>query len=374
MSDVLAYLKHNQENILGDLEAFVRAESPSEDKEAVDRCGKMLQQLFLHHLGVQADIFPQTKTGNHLRFTFGEGDGQILVMGHMDTVWDIGRLTYRVEGNRAYGPGIFDMKAGIIQALWAVKACKELNVPLKHKIVFLCTSDEEIGSASSRQLIEEEASKSIAVLVPEPAVSGSGALKTSRKGVGEFKLKIKGKATHSGNHHEKGISAVEELARQIVYIHSLTDYEKGTTLNVGIARGGTRVNVVAEEAEAVIDLRVTTMTEAERISELLYELKPQVTGTSLIVEGGIERPPMERTEKTEKLFTLAKQSGEEIGIELTEAFVGGGSDGNFTAALGIPTLDGLGPMGDGPHAEYEHVLIDQLPVRAALLAHLLRKI
>ncbi|WP_240675741.1 M20 family metallopeptidase [Ammoniphilus sp. CFH 90114] len=374
MSKLLDYLQENQENILFDLETLVRAESPSQDKQAVDRCGHVLQQLFRTHLGVQADVFPQEKTGDHLRFALGVGEEQILIITHFDTVWDIGRLTYRVEENKAYGPGIFDMKGGIIQSLWALKACVDLHVPLQYKIVFLCTSDEEIGSASSRQLIEEEARKSRYVLVPEPAVADSGALKTARKGVGEFRLKIKGKATHSGNHHEEGVSAVEELARQIMYIHSLTDYSLGTTLNVGIARGGTRVNVVPDEAEAVIDLRVTSMAEAERITHLLHNLKPQVPGTSITVEGDLERPPMERTEKTVELFNLAKECGEDLGIPLTEAFVGGGSDGNFTAALGVPTLDGLGPMGDGPHAEYEHVLIDQLPLRSALFAHLLMRL
>jgi glutamate carboxypeptidase len=373
MSSLLYYLTDHQNDILKDLEQFVRAESPSRNKQAVDRCGKVLTGLFKTHLGIEPEIFPQAEIGDLLRFTFGEGDEQILIMGHFDTVWDIGRLSFRVEGNKAYGPGIFDMKGGIIQALWAIKACAELKVPIK-KIVFLCTTDEETGSITSRKLIEEEASRSQTVLVPEPAQANTGALKTGRKGVATFNLKIKGRSSHSGNHHEEGRSAVEELARQITYIHGLTDYEKGTTLNVGIAKGGTYVNVVADEAEAFVDVRVRTLEEAERIMTLFQNLKTHVEGTTIEVTGVLERPPMERTKQTEKLFNLARECGAEIGIDLSEAWVGGGSDGNLTAALGIPTLDGLGALGDGPHAEYEHVLIDQLPVRSALIAHLLTKL
>ncbi|WP_019120347.1 M20 family metallopeptidase [Brevibacillus massiliensis] len=374
MADILSYLQANQQHMLADLESVVKAESPSNDKEQVDRCGAVLQSLFQSRLGVDGEVIPQTKTGDHLRFAYGDGDHQILITTHFDTVWDVGRLNYRVEGNKAYGPGIFDMKGGIIQSLWALKACRDLGIPLDHKIVFLCTSDEEIGSGTSRDLIEQEALKSQVVLVPEPAVAETGALKTARKGVGSFVIKLRGRASHAGNHHEDGISAVDEMARQILFLHSLTDYSKGTTLNVGIAHGGNRVNVVAEQAELHVDLRVTSLAEAERISSLIQAAKPQREGIIMTVEGGIERPPMERTAGVGRLFHLAAEAAGELGFALTEAAVGGGSDGNFTSALGIPTLDGLGAVGDGPHAEYEHVRIDQLPIRAALFAKLLAKL
>lgn len=373
MSELLHYLKENQENILADVERVVKAESPTQDKLAVDRCGEVFQSLFADHLGLTAEVIPMETTGNHLRFTYGEGNEQILILGHMDTVWDIGRLSYRVEGNKAYGPGILDMKSGIIQAIWAVKACKELGIALQKKVVFLCTSDEETGSASSRTYIEQEALKSSVVLVVEPAVANTGALKTSRKGVGHFSMSIKGKASHAGNHHEEGISAVEEMAHQILYLQSLTDYSQGTTINVGIASGGNRTNVVAENAHLEIDVRINRLSEAERITSLITNAAPHLEGTTLQVTGDVSRPPMERTDQTEKLFHLATACGNELGMALSEAHVGGGSDGNFTAALGIPTLDGLGAMGDGPHAEYEHILIDQLSVRAALLANLLTR-
>ncbi len=374
MDKVLRYLKTNQQDILEDLAHVVGWESPSHDKDRVDHCGKGLQALFQKHLGLKAEVIPQTETGNHLRFSYGSGDSQVLILTHFDTVWDVGRLSYQVKGNQAYGPGILDMKGGIVQALWGIKACRELELPLDKKIVFLCTSDEEIGSGTSRSLIEEEASKSEAVLIPEPSVAHTGALKTSRKGNGIFKMRIKGKASHSGNHHAEGISAVEEMAHQILFLHSLTDYTLGTTINAGIAHGGNRINVVAEQAEIDIDVRISKLEEAERISKRIVEAKPYLNGVSIEVEGEINRPPMVRTAQTEQLFSLAADCGKELGIDLTEASVGGASDGNFTAALGIPTLDGLGAVGDGPHAEYEHILIDQLPIRAALFAKRLAKL
>ncbi|KEO84953.1 M20 family metallopeptidase [Tumebacillus flagellatus] len=374
MDDVVEYLKQHQEEILEDLKTLVLAESPTRSKERVDQCGAEIQKLFKKHLDLTSEVIPQEHAGNHLLFQYGTGDEQILILGHFDTVWDVGRLSYRVEGNKAYGPGILDMKGGIIQALWAVKACRELGISLNKRIVFLFTSDEETGSGSSRELIEREAVRSRAVLVSEPAASQTGALKTARKGVGRFSIKITGKAAHAGNHHQDGISAVQEMAHQILFLHSLTDYELGTTLNVGVVRGGTTENVVAEHAELSVDLRITQMSEGDRISKVIYGLKPQLEGIALQVSGGVNRPPMERTMGNEKLFRLAAACSSELGFPLTEESVGGGSDGNFTSALGIPTLDGLGAVGEGIHAENEHVEIDQLPVRAALMARLLCKI
>ncbi|USG66917.1 M20 family metallopeptidase [Brevibacillus ruminantium] len=374
MSSVLSYLKEAEQQILSDLERVVRAESPTHDKAAVDHCGDVFQELFHRYLGLSADVIPMKETGNQLRYTIGDGPEQILITGHIDTVWEKGRLSFRTEGNRAYGPGILDMKGGNIQALWALRALREVGLPLNKKIVFLLTSDEETGSDTSRALIEEEARKSVAVLVPEPAVAHTGALKTARKGVGHYQLAIKGKAAHAGNHHEDGISAIQEMALQIIDLHALTDYAKGTTVNVGIASGGNRTNVVAEHALLDIDVRITSMAEAERIQKAVLGAVPKLDGITLKASGALNRPPMERTAETARLFELASQCGEQLGFTLTEAAAGGGSDGNFTAALGIPTLDGLGSVGDGPHAEYEHILIDQLAPRSALLAHLLAKL
>lgn len=371
MERIYEYLKASQRDIVADLERLVKAESPSLDKMLTDRCGEQLMAMFMHHFGIEPDIFPQRAVGDHMRFTYGEGDAQILILQHFDTVWETGRLSYRVESGKAFGPGILDMKGGIVQSLWAVRALKEAGWKPKKKIVFLCTSDEEIGSGCSRALIEEEAGKSEAVLVPEPPVSRTGALKTSRKSVGKYRIRIRGKAAHAGNHHEDGINALEELARQIIYLHSLTDYLKGTTVNVGVANGGTRANMVADYAELQADVRTVNLEESERINSLITGLQPMLPGIALTVEGGIARPPMVRSVHTERLFRLAVECGAELGLTLKEDSAGGGSDGNFTAALGIPTLDGLGAVGEGPHAENECVEMDQLPIRAALLAKLL---
>lgn len=372
---LLSYLQNNQANMVADLELLVRAESPSTNKEKVDQCGVVLRTLFRRHLGIEAEVMPHHVQGDSLQFSYGNGEGQILILVHFDTVWEVGRLSYRVEGNRAYGPGIMDMKGGIIQAIWAAKACKELNIECNKRVVFLCTSDEEIGSPSSRPWIEQEALKSDAVLVPEPPTSLTGELKTARKGIGVYSIKIRGKASHAGNHHADGISAVDEMARQIVYLHSLTDYEKGTTVNVGIAGGGTRTNIVAEQAELHVDTRMVSISEEKRIESLIKGIQPHTDGITIDVEGGISRPPMERSTSIERLFRLAAQCAVELGFELRQSPepAGGGSDGNYTASLGVPTLDGLGSVGEGPHAEQEHVVMEQLPIRAALLAKLLTR-
>ena len=373
-NDLIEYLRLHQDEMLSDLEQFVKKDSPSQDKALVDECGLYLRELFAKHLGVEAEVFEQTEVGNHLKFTLGQGSEQILIVGHFDTVWDKGRLQYRVEGNKAYGPGILDMKGGIIQSLWALKAIKELGLPLNKKVVFLCNSDEEIGSVHSRKLIEEEAVKSACVLVAEPGEAHTGALKTSRKGVGIFDLKVYGRSAHAGNHHEDGINALEELARQIITLQELTHYEKGTTVNVGFAKGGSKRNVVPDYAEAQIDVRISSLEEAERVSQTILQLRPQGKGARIEVTGEINRPPMVRTQKTAALFEIASAAAREFGLSLQEASVGGGSDGNFSAALGIPTLDGLGALGEGLHAEHEHILIDSLSVRAALVANLLVKL
>jgi glutamate carboxypeptidase len=279
-----------------------------------------------------------------------------------------------VENGLAYGPAIFDMKAGITIALYALKGLKALGLTPPRTVHLLCNTDEEVGSLSSRQLIEEEARKSDYALCMEPPIPPQGALKTFRKGVGRFDLKITGKAAHAGADHQKGISAIQELAHQILKLHSLTNYEKGTTVNVGVISGGSRPNVVAESAQAEIDLRVSTKGEGEKVTREILSLQSVVPGTQLTVTGGLNRPPMERTPTIVKLFQQAQAIGKELGLELTEAGTGGGSDGQFPAALGIPTLDGLGCPGDGGHAVTEHIIIQHLPERAALLASLLLKL
>jgi glutamate carboxypeptidase len=372
MDAILRFLKDQETSMLAELEQIVRVDSPSDNKSLVDTCGRRLQTIVETQWGVRGQVIEQSVVGNHLRFEYGHpGGDQVLLLTHYDTVWEPGRLSWRLEENRAYGPGVFDMKGGIIQGVWAVAALRHCG--FSGRVVMLSTSDEEIGSVTSRRLIEEEARRSKAVFVLEPSVAGTGALKTSRKGVGLFQLGVEGRAAHAGNHPEAGISAIEELSHQVIRLHQMTDFSVGTTVNVGVIRGGSRSNVVADQASASIDVRVSSSAETKRIEAALKSLAPVLEGTTLTVTGGINRPPMERTNTTADLFDLASRIAESLGFHVSEASVGGGSDGNFTSVLGIPTLDGLGCVGDGPHAEYEHILVDEMPLRAALLAHLIQK-
>lgn len=321
-------------------------------------------------------ILEQAKQGNHVKAEWGQGDENILLLCHMDTVWDVGetkKRPFRVEDGKAYGPGVYDMKAGIVQAIFAVKTLQDLGLAPGKRIVVLHNSDEEIGSPSSRPVIEEEARKAAAVLVLEPTALG-GSLKTWRKGVGSFTVSIKGRAAHAGADYEKGVSAITEAAHQILRLHGFTDLDAGTTVNVGVINAGTRPNVIAEQATLQVDLRVKTMDAANQVIPKILGLEPVHPEITLEVKGELNRPPMERTEGNLRLFRLAQEIGREMGLELTESGTGGGSDGNFTSALGIPTLDGLGAVGDGAHALTEHVILSSLPERAAIVAGLLLRI
>jgi glutamate carboxypeptidase len=307
-----------------------------------------------------------------VRASFGSGSRQILLLGHIDTVWPIGQLAampIKREAGRLYGPGVFDMKAGVALGVLATRAVVERDGLDGCRITMLWTADEEIGSATSRALIEAEASKSEAVLVLEPSLPGGG-LKTSRKGVGQFELVVRGVSAHAGLEPEKGISAVRELARQILAVDDLQDLQRGVTVTVGMVQGGTRPNVVPAEARATIDARAVTRADAQAIVGRLKALaaRPFIEGTTIEVTGGFDRPPLERTANVVRLFDMARQAAAEIGVTLTEGSAGGGSDGNFTAALGVPTLDGFGAIGDGAHAIHEHVEIEALCPRAATIA------
>jgi glutamate carboxypeptidase len=298
---------------------------------------------------------------------------QLFVLGHYDTVYPTGTLAkmpFRVDGGKAFGPGTFDMKGGIVQALFALDALRELRLPVRKRLVFLWTSDEEIGSASSRKLIEEEARRSDAVFVLEPSLGPRGLLKTSRKGVGEAQLIVHGRASHAGLAPEKGVNAIHELAAQIARIEKWNNLRRGVTINADIVSGGSRTNVIADRAEATLDLRAWRETDMRALEKRLHSLKPAHRGAKLEIHGGFDRPPLERKHSA-ALYSRAKSIARELGFSLGEAAAGGGSDGNFTAALGIPTLDGLGAVGDGAHATHEHVVINAMPQRAALLAALL---
>ena len=375
MISFLDYCLANHAWLLEFIEALVAIESPSVDAAAVNRCGVELASR-LEAIGARITRVQSATAGEHLRASYGAGPRQILLLGHFDTVWPVGqlaRMPLKRDGGRLYGPGVFDMKAGIGLATLATRALIDRGAPDGTQIVMLWTTDEEIGSKTSRALIEAEASKSDAVLVFEPSLPG-GALKTSRKGVGQFEMIARGVSAHAGLDPGKGVSAVRELARQILALDDLQDPANGVTLTVGIVSGGTRANVVPAEARATIDARATTRADADRVQRAMRSLTPQIAGATLAISGGFDRPPLERTAAIAGLFTHAKAVAADLGIVLEEGSAGGGSDGNFTAALGVPTLDGFGAIGDGAHAIHEHVEIDALVPRAATIAGVLERL
>jgi glutamate carboxypeptidase len=373
---LLSWLRKRKPEMLTSLRQLVEMESPSGDKAALDRLGKHVAAQF-EKMGGRVRLHNQAHAGNHLQVDFAGAGKPILLLGHMDTVWDVGTLAsmpFRVAKGRAFGPGSFDMKGGIVQALFALRATQEMHGRLPRAIALLLVTDEEIGSRSSRGITEALAKKSAAVLVLEPAHGRNGALKTSRKGVGEYRLRVEGREAHSGLDPYKGASAVLEVARQIQAIGKFGDRKRGITVNPGIVRGGTRSNVIAGEATAEIDARVNRLQDIPALDKKFHSLRPFDKRCKLEITGSIGRPPLERSAKVDALFKLAQNLARELDFSLQETSVGGGSDGNFTAALGIATLDGLGAVGDGAHARHESVVIAEMPRRAALLARLIESI
>ena len=357
--------------LVGVLTDLVRLESPTTDPAAVDRCGERLAH-HLREMGGAVERITSPASGAHLRAAFGSRSParRVLLLGHFDTVWPVGqleRMPLREEDGRLYGPGVFDMKAGIAIGMLAVRALAAAGRLSGLGVVMLWTADEERGSRSSRGLIEEQARRSDAVFVLEPALP-DGAVKTGRKGCGEFELRVQGVPAHAGIDPARGASAIDELAAQIGAVGALRDPARGVTLNVGFIEGGDRPNVVAEHARAVIDARAATREDARRVERGMQALRPVLEGTSLEVGGGFARPPFERTPAVVRLYEIARTVAAEMGRNLGEGATGGGSDGNFTGALGVPTLDGLGAVGDGAHALDEHVLTAELTPRAALVA------
>lgn len=374
----LAYFRKQQNQVVDTIQQLVEIESPSDVKAAVDRLGTVLASRF-GELGGKVKVHRAEKFGNHLEVRFGSrgrGSKPVLLLGHMDTVYPIGtisKMPFRVAKGRVWGPGVLDMKGGIALMLHVIEAMLGWTGKLSRPITIFLVSDEEVGSESSRAITEKLAKESDGVFVLEPAHGLNGAVKTSRKGVGDYQLKVTGTAAHAGLDFDKGQSAVLELAHQIVKISKLVGAKRGITVNVGKIRGGTRVNVVPAEASASIDVRIARRQDGAEIEKRLRALKPQNPKCKLSLSGGINRPPMERTAGVAALYEQASNVARNLGWKLDEAAVGGGSDGNFTAALGVPTLDGLGVVGEGAHAEHESILISDLPRRAALLAGLISR-
>lgn len=374
-SRIYHHVRHQREEMLALLAALVEAESPSNVPEAQALPLSLLYEQF-NALGYRIQRTPGRRTGGYLLAEAPEasnGRARQLLLGHCDTVWPIGTLKKMplvVEDGIMRGPGVFDMKSGLVQGIFALRALRELELDPPLTPVFLINTDEEIGSFESREVIEAQAKLAGRALILEPASGPSGKLKTARKGVGGFEVVVRGRAAHAGLEPEKGISAILGLAQLIPTLFAMSEPERGVTVNVGIISGGLQSNVIAPESRAEVDVRVPTMDDAARIEAQIRALAPPLPGTTIEVTGGFERPPLERTPANRALWLAAQQTGAEFGWTLEECTVGGGSDGNYTS-LHTATLDGLGAVGDGAHAIHEHVVVDHMIDRCAFLARLL---
>jgi glutamate carboxypeptidase len=373
--DRLHYFESHQEALLQTIREFVEIESPSDNKPAADRMSAFIAEKFAL-IGGRPQLHRAEHFGDNLQIDFPgvRSAGPVLLLGHVDTVYPLGTLPTmpcRIDDDRLHGPGVLDMKAGIALMLFAVEALQAWHGQLPRPVTVFLVSDEEVGSSASRKITEALARKSAAVLVLEPAAGLRGAVKTARKGVGGYTLTVKGIAAHAGLDPGKGHSAILELARQIAVISKWNDLKSGVSVNPGVIRGGTRTNVVAAEAVAEIDVRIKSAKQAAGLDRKFRALKPFDKHCKLHIEGGINRLPMERKAGVVALYKKAQAIAKQISWKLEEAAVGGGSDGNFTAGIGIPTLDGLGAVGEGTHAVHEYIVISELPRRALLLAGLI---
>ncbi len=375
MVRLLKAARQRQTESLTLLRALVELESPSDHKAAVDQCVEFTAEVATK-LGANVRRHRRRDAGDILEARFDPGNSgkrsskPLLLLGHLDTVWPLGTLAgmpFKIEKGRAWGPGVLDMKAGVAMALTALDFLKEEDL-LPRPVILLLAGDEETGSHASRAITEKTAQRCEAVYVLEPAQGLEGAYKTARKGIANYRVHVTGVAAHSGVNFEQGHSAITELARQVGVIESCTNLERGITINVGTIQGGTRSNVVAAEAWAEVDARVVRAADFPALDRRLKNLRVRDRGCVLKVEGSLNRPPMERTRATVALYRRAATLAAGMGFELQEASTGGGSDGNFTSALGIPTLDGMGAVGEGAHARNESVVLKKLAPRTALLA------
>lgn len=359
---------------------FVECESPSDHPPSVNRFVELMSERVKDIARVRT--FPGGAFGKHMRCEFvlpalskksRKKSGQILALGHSDTVWTLGTLAsmpFRRAKGRLWGPGVLDMKGGMVFFIFAMRVLRDLDVPVARRVVMQVNSDEEVGSETSRALTEQAARESDAVLVLEPGTGLEGKLKTARRGVGDYTVKVRGKASHAGVDFANGANAILEMSRQIEKISGFTRLDRGVTVSPGVIRGGTRSNVVAAECIAVIDIRAPRLRDRGYLEKKFASLKPFDRRCQIEITGGLNRPPMERSAGVRKLFSLAKKLAVDLGVTLEESATGGGSDGNFTAALGVPTLDGLGAVGEGAHAVNESILIHRIADRTALLAKL----
>ena len=377
---VRAHLEPRRQEMIDLLGKLVEIESPSDDVACLERFAAALEEVFGDVGPMQRHASGDPERGTHLQLRVDGREDKLphaVALCHYDTVWPPGSLSqnrFSVDDNGvARGPGCFDMKAGIVVLRFALSGLQACGYQPRRRLEVLFTSDEEVGSPTSRALIERTAADAAVAYVLESPLPG-GTLKTARKGTGDYVVRIQGRAAHAGVEPQKGISAVQEAAQQVLALHALNDYARATTVNVGTIQGGTRRNVVAASAELGVDVRVAAMSEAERLDAAIRGLQAKLDGARLTIEGGLNRPPMERSEAIGRLFERARRIAAAMEVQLEEGATGGGSDGNFSAALGVPTLDGLGAEGEGAHAAHEHVLVESLPRRAALVAGLVAEV
>jgi glutamate carboxypeptidase len=371
---ITSYLDAHRDEIVRDLVLLTEAQSSSTEMDSLSNCSRVLQGIIRGRLGGEVTVYPQSKAGDHLSWEWDAGPKKMLVVGHYDTVWPKDSLKLRRDESRLYGPGVLDMKSGLVSAIWALHALQALGMNPGKKVILVCNSDEELGSVTSQPLFKELAKDAMAALICEPTVPNTGQLKIARKGSESYLVEIRGLAAHAGSDYWAGANAIEEMARTIQYLHGLSDRRTGTTVNVGLCKGGLKSNVIADYAQMEIDCRCETVEEQDRLRKIIMELKPSVPGTSISAERLSWCPPMEKTEGNLALFEIAKDVGKRLGMELEYSKVGGASDGNYIASLGVPTLDGLGAVGDGAHALHEQIRLDQLLPRVALLAGLILRI
>lgn len=379
MHPYLRYAAARQPEIIGLIRELVQCESPSDSPRDVDRFVDLMIERTRDI--AKAKTIASDGFGKHLRLEFDlpgrKKKGQLLAIGHSDTVWPLGTLKdmpFREAEGRLWGPGVLDMKSGMAFFLYAARALRELDIEVKRKVVMFVVSEEEVGSRSSRALTEMEARRSDAVLVLEPGTGLDGKLKTARKGVGNYTVSIEGKASHAGVDFENGVNAIVEAARQVERIAGFTDIKRGITVNPGIISGGTRTNVVPAHARIDVDIRAARTKDAAALDKKFRALRPIDRRCKVRVEGGLNRPPMERNKSILSLFATARKIAAELGVSVEETLSGGGSDGNFTAALGVPTLDGIGGVGEGAHAVNESILTHRIADRTALLTGLLAEL
>jgi len=375
VADLEAYFRSGLAAELELLRALVSHESHSHDKAGVDAFAEFLARQFSER-GALVEIVREPARGNLLkaRWQSGSAGAPVMILGHLDTVWARGTLAarpFRIEQGRAYGPGVFDMKSGILVALMLCRAFRDRKLDAGKDVVFFFTPDEEIGTEAGLPHLRAEAGECRAVLCLEPSLPG-GKAKTFRKGVGGFSVRVHGVETNAGVDHEKGANAILELSRLVVQLQALTDYSRGITVNAGKISGGTAANVVPACAEAEVDFRVSTVADAEALERRVRALRVDDPRCRLEISGGLNRPPLERTPAVVALYEKAREVARQLGMDLGEGSTGGGSDGSFTSAMGIPTLDGLGVEGDGAHAVHEQIVVDDIPRRAALIGHLIR--